>query len=78
MTKQIQAGLASLRGNKAARTALAMGVLLGVGSAQAEPIDVTAVITALTAAGAAIATVGLAYLAMSVGAKVFKWVKTAF
>ena len=41
-------------------------------------IDVSSVTTAMTDAGAAIAIVGLAYIAMIVGARVFKWIKTAF
>ena len=40
-------------------------------------IDTSAVTGALTDASAAIAIVGLAYLAMIVGARVFKWIKTA-
>lgn len=80
MKKQIQAGLASLRGNKASRAVLVAGTALSIGTAHAATgdVDVSAVVTAIVAAGAAIATVGIAYLSMQVGAKVFKWVKAAF
>lgn len=62
------------------RSALAVGLVFGLTAAQAagQTYDTTSVTDALAAAGAAIAVVGSAYLAMSVGAKVFKWIKTAF
>ncbi|RUL79068.1 hypothetical protein EKH80_02860 [Dyella choica] len=40
-------------------------------------VDVSSVTAALTAAAAAIATIGVAWLAMTVGARVYKWVKSA-
>lgn len=57
--------------------ALAAASLAGSSFAAGTAIDTTAVTDALTAAGAAISVVGAAYLAMTVGAKVFKWIKTA-
>lgn len=57
---------------------LGLGVAIAVVSLPSfASIDVTAVTTAMTDAGAAIGTVGAAYLAMIVGAKVFKWIKLA-
>ena len=49
----------------------------GASFAQGTGVDVSSVTTALTAAAAAIATVGVAWLAMTVGARVYKWVKSA-
>lgn len=61
--------------SRASKVAI-VGLSVSAGLANAA-IDTTAVTTALTEAGAAIAVVGAAYLAMTVGAKVFKWIKTA-
>lgn len=72
MKKSIAARL--VQSNLAKGLVVAASVVAG--SAHAA-IDTTTVTTALTEAGAAIAVVGAAYLAMSVGAKVFKWIKTA-
>lgn len=58
---------------------LAPAVVVGisaVGSAHAA-VDTTAITDAITAAGTAIGVVGAAYLAMTVGGRVFKWIKTA-
>jgi hypothetical protein len=46
------------------------------GSAHAA-IDVSTVTSSISDAGTAIATVGAAFLAMMVGAKVYKWIKSA-
>ena len=66
--------------SRLAQRAVAIGLTAGaVVSAHATTsYDTSAVTDALTAAGTAIGVVGAAYLAMTVGAKVFKWIKTAF
>lgn len=66
--------------SRLAQRAVAIGLTAGAAlSAHADTTyDTSAVTTALTAAGVAIGVVGSAYLAMSVGARVFKWIKTAF
>jgi Inovirus Coat protein B len=48
-----------------------------VASAQGTTTDVSSVTAVLTAAAAAGATIGLAYLAMSAGIKLYKWIRTA-
>lgn len=76
MNKQMQVRLDQI--NRLANKAGILG-LVGVaslGSAHAV-VDVTAVTDAMTAAGVAIATVGLAYLAVKVGIKVWPWVASA-
>lgn len=58
------------------RVLFAVLLLASAGSAMADgsTIDTSSVITAVTAAGVAIAAVGAAYLAMKVGGKVWKWI----
>jgi uncharacterized membrane protein YfcA len=64
--------------NRLVQRSVAIGLTAGVAlSARADGVDVSAVTTAITAAGVAIGTVGAAYLAMRVGGKVFKWIQTA-
>jgi hypothetical protein len=58
-------------------SALALVAASGASRAAGTTYDTASVTEALTGAGAAIAVVGAAYLAMSVGAKVFKWIKSA-
>jgi len=53
---------------------LAMGFTLAAAQAQAA-IDTTAVTTAITDAGAAVAVVGAAVLVLTVGIAVYKWLK---
>lgn len=53
---------------------LAMGFTLASAQAQAA-IDTTAVTTAITDAGAAVAVVGAAVLVLTVGIAVYKWLK---
>jgi hypothetical protein len=55
---------------------LGAGLALAAGSAQAS-IDTSAVTSAMTDAGAAIALVGAAYLVVKVGVKVYKWISGA-
>lgn len=57
---------------KNARAVVAAVVVGAVGSANAA-ISTTEVTTALTDAGAALAVVGAAYVAMRYGASVWKW-----
>lgn len=51
-----------------------VGTLLSANSARAA-IDTTAVTTAITDAGAAVAVVGAAVLVLTVGIAVYKWLK---
>lgn len=46
-------------------------------SAQATAIDVSSITDVCTAAGVAVATIGLAVLAVHYGAKVYKWIRSA-
>jgi hypothetical protein len=62
--------------NRLAQRAVAIGLLSAPLLSHAA-IDTTAVTLALTEAGAAIAVVGAAFLSMTVGTKVFKWIKSA-
>ncbi|MBC3871918.1 major capsid protein [Undibacterium oligocarboniphilum] len=55
---------------------LAAGVMLVSFSASAA-VDTSAVTSAITDAGAAVATVGAAVLVLHVGMKVYKWVSRA-
>lgn len=65
MTKNLQNGL------------LAAGVLVAtIGSANAA-VDVTAVVTEITAAATPIGLIGAASLLVAVGIKVYKWVRRA-
>ena len=64
------------KASKAAKELALTATVLGMASAQAA-VDTTAVTDALTAAGVAIAAVGAAWLAMKVGARVFKWIAQA-
>jgi len=59
--------------------AVAVGLMAVAGSASAAGtgIDTSAVTSALTDAGAAVAVVGAATLVVVVGTKVFKWVARA-
>lgn len=53
---------------------MALGMSLQAAMAQAA-IDTTAVTTAITDAGAAVAVVGAAVLVLTVGIAVYKWLK---
>lgn len=54
-----------------------LAVAAGAASAHAAAIDTSAVIDAITTAGAAIAVVGAALVAMHYGAKVWQWIRKA-
>jgi len=49
----------------------------GAASAQSTGIDVSSITTVITQAGVAVATIGLAVLAVHYGAKVYKWIRSA-
>lgn len=50
----------------------------GVSMAQdTSAIDVSTITTLITAAGVAVATIGVAVLAVHYGAKVYKWIRSA-
>ena len=65
MTKQIQRGL------------VAAGVLAAAASANAAAIDVTSVVSDITAQAAPVGLIGAAVLLLVVGIKAFKWVRAA-
>ncbi|MHB1271516.1 MAG: major capsid protein [Rhodanobacter sp.] len=58
-----------------------VGAVVGLGavatSASAFVIDVTSITTLLTDVGVAVATIGLAVLAVVYGAKAYKWIRSA-
>lgn len=75
MKKHLQS-LLSLKNavnRRAAVAALAVSPL----ASQAADLDVTDLVTALTAAGVACATIGTAYLVVVVGVKSYKLIRTA-
>lgn len=59
------------------RGLVAAGVLATVGSANAAPVDVTAVVSDIAAQAAPIGLVGAAVLLIYVGVKAFQWVRKA-
>ena len=59
------------------RGLVAFGVLATVGAANADPIDVTAVATAITETIAPIGTIGAGVLLIMVSLKTFRWVRQA-
>lgn len=68
----------SLRGHHAyAKAAVATLIATATAAAQAAPVDVGAVVTAINDAVAPITLIGGAILVVAVTAKVFKWVKGA-
>jgi Inovirus Coat protein B len=73
--KKIQA-LLSLR-QPSNRLALVAAVAVAPMAAYADPMDVTALTTALTAAGVACAAIGTAYLVVVVGVKSYKLIRSA-
>ena len=59
------------------RSLVAVGSLIGAAAANAAAVDVTNVVSDITAQGASIAAVGAAVLILYVGVKAFKWVRMA-
>lgn len=59
------------------RSLVAVGSLIGAAAANAAAVDVTDVVSNITAQGASIAAVGAAVLILYVGVKAFKWVRMA-
>lgn len=59
------------------RGLVAVGVLTIAGASQAAGIDVTSVVTTIGDQAAPIALIGGAVLAIVVGVKAFKWVRSA-
>lgn len=59
------------------RSLVAVGSLVGAAAANAAAVDVTDVVSNITAQGASIAAVGAAVLVLYVGVKAFKWVRMA-
>lgn len=55
----------------------AVGAMLVVSQAHADAIDVTAVVSDISAQAAPIAAIGAAVLVLIVGIKAFKWVRRA-
>ncbi len=63
--------------NLRSKVAAFFGALLVSGSAAAQSVDVTAVVSAIGAGAAPIAAIGAAVLLIFVGIKVYKWVRRA-
>lgn len=49
----------------------------GAAAAQTASVDVSSITAVITAAGVAVATIGLAVLAVHYGAKVYRWIRQA-
>lgn len=60
-------------------TATGVGLALSAGAsfAQSTGVDVSSVTSVLTEAATAAGTIGLAYLAMVAGVKLYKWIKSS-